>query len=169
MASFSHSHPRRFFSGLTEHTFLQKMGFADPQITDYLASLLIRFLHVEQIYRLYNTKGERLEEVADMVIEAEGLPSEGRTRREVHRHIGDYTLFWTGLFPEAVSKRRSKLSKDQFIDYCEQGKRSYFIASTFEDEPYEEEAPVLRQLSEQFELCAFGLREVRREWEAEVA
>ena len=27
-------------------------------------------------------------------------------------------------------------------------------------------APVLRQLSEHFELCAYGLSEVRKEWEA---
>ena len=32
-----------------------------------------------------------------------------------------------------------------------QGKRSYLIASTFADDPYREEAPVLRRLSEQFE------------------
>ena len=23
-------------------------------------------------------------------------------RREVHRHIGDFTLFWTGVYPEAL-------------------------------------------------------------------
>ena len=57
------------------------------------------------------------------------------------------------------------LKKDHFIDYCEQGKRSYYIASTFADDPYREEAPVLRRLSEQFELCAYGLSQVRLEWE----
>ena len=30
---------------------------------------------------------------------------------------------------------------------------------------FREEAPVLRRLSNEFELCAYGLREVRREWE----
>ena len=47
----------------------------------------------------------------------------------------------------------------------EQGKRSYYIASTFEDEPYRDEAPVLRRLSEEFELCAYGLNRVREELE----
>jgi hypothetical protein len=84
----------------------------------------------------------------------------------VHRHIGDFTLFWTGLYPEALKRLRSALRKDHFIDYCEQGKRSYYIASTFEDDPYREEAPVLRRLSAQFELCAYGLGQVRREWDA---
>jgi hypothetical protein len=159
-------HPlRRLFSGLTEQTFMHTFGVADPRLTDYLSGLLSRFIHVDALYRLHNAQGRRLEEVADMMIEAEALPPEGRTRREVHRHIGDFTLFWTGVYPEALRRLRSALSKDQFIDYCEQGKRSYYIASTFADEPYREEAPVLRRLSEEFELCAYGLNQVRREWE----
>ena len=159
-------HPlRRLFAGLTEQTFLSTLGMADPDLVDYLSELLARFVHVDSVFRLCNAAGRRLDEVADMMLEAEALPAEGRTRREVHRHIGDFTLFWTGVYPEALRRLRSALSKDHFIDYCEQGKRSYYIASTFEDEPYREVAPVLRRLSTQFELCAYGLNQVRREWE----
>jgi hypothetical protein len=155
-------HPlRRLFAGLTEQTFMNLLGVADPRLTDYLSGLLSRFTHIDAVYRLRNAQGRRLEEVADMMIEAEGLPAEGRTRREVHRHIGDFTLFWTGVYPEALRRLRSALSKDHFIDYCEQGKRSYYIASTFEGD----EAAVLRRLSDEFELCAYGLNQVRREWE----
>jgi hypothetical protein len=39
------------------------------------------------------------------------------------------------------------------------------VASRFEDDPYREESAVLRRLSDEFELCAYGLHEVRREWE----
>ena len=159
-------HPlRRLFAGLTEQTFMNVLGVADPALTDYLSELLSRFIHFDAVYRLRNAAGRRLEEVADMVIEAQGLPPEGRTRREVHRHIGDFTLFWTGVYPETLKKLRSALSRDSFVDYCEQGKRSYYIASTFESGPYKEESPVLRRLSERFELCAFGLTKVREEWE----
>jgi hypothetical protein len=166
MWSPNSDHPlRRMFFGLTEHTFLHTLGVADPRLTDYLSELLSRFIHMDAIYRLSNARGRRLEEVAEMMIEAEAMPPEGRTRREIYRHIGDFTLFWTGVYPEAVNRLRSILSKDHFIDYCEQGKRSYFIASTFEEPPYESEAPVLRRLSEEFELCAYGLNQVRRQWE----
>jgi hypothetical protein len=138
---------------------------ADPELIDYLSLLLSRFTHMSALYRLRDRQGRSLEEVADMMLEAESLPPEGRTRREVHRHIGDFTLFWTGVYPEALRRLRSIMNKDHFVDYCEQGKRSYFIASTFNDDPYREEAPVLRRLSNQFELCAYGLNQVRREWE----
>jgi hypothetical protein len=159
-------HPlRRLFAGLTEQTFMNLLGVADPPLIDYLSELLSRFIHFDAVYRLRNAAGRRLEEVADMVIEAQGLPPEGRTRREVHRHIGDFTLFWTGVYPEALRRLRSVMTKDHFVDYCEQGKRSYYIASTFEDDRYRDEALVLRRLSAEFELCAYGLNQVRREWE----
>ncbi len=159
-------HPlRRLFAGLTEQTFMTALGVADPHLTDYLSLLLSRFLHVDAIYRLKGACGKRLEEVVGMVLEAEGLPPEGRTRREFHRHIGDFTLFWTGVYPEALKRLRSAATRDHFVDYCSQGKRSYYIASTFEDDPYRDEAPVLRRLSAEFELCAYGLSQVRREWE----
>ena len=106
--------------------------------------------------------------MVDMALESHQLPPEGRTAREFHRHIGDFTLFWTGVFPESLEQRRAHLRKDAFIDYCAQGKRSYFIASTFEDEESKEEARIFRRLSDEFELCAYGLNQVRREWEQRV-
>jgi chlorite dismutase len=159
-------HPlRRFFTALTEQTFIESLGVGDPTLTDYLADLLTRFLHVDAIWRLRSAAGRTLIEVAEMMAEAE---HEGRTTggtREIHRHIGDFTLFWSGTFPEALRQLRAPLSKDHLIDFPEQGKRSYWIASQYDDEPYRQEAPVLRRLSEQFELCAYGLGQVRREWQ----
>jgi hypothetical protein len=166
MWSLKPDHPlRRLFAGFTEQTFLHDLGIGDPPLVDYLSTLLSHFIHVDSLHRLRDTAGRQLEQVADMMIEAQAMPPEGKTCRELHRHIGDFTLFWTGVYPEALNRLRSVLCKDHFIDYCAQGKRSYYIASTFEDEPYREEAPVLRRLSEQFELFAYGLNQVRREWE----
>jgi len=158
------NHPiRHVFAGLTEQTFISTLGVADTPLIDYLSGMLSRFVHMDDIYRL-RQNGRPLTEVVDMVMQAQGLPAEGRTKREVHRHVGDFTLFWTGVFPEVLEKKRSAVRKDDFIDYCTQGKRSYYIASTFEEEPFTDESRVLRRLSEEFELCAYGLNQVRKEW-----
>ena len=154
---------RRLFAAITENVFQVDLGIADPLLTDYIADLLYRFVRMEAIIKIRDAQGRRLEEVAEMLIEAEQRLS--KPKREIHRHIGDFTLFWVGLFPEALARLKSAHRKDHLIDYCEQGKRSYLIASTFEEEPYEEEAPVLRRLSEDFELCTFGLNRVRLEWD----
>jgi hypothetical protein len=154
---------RRLFAGLTEQTFISKLGVTDTPLIDYLSAMLSRFLHMDDIYQL-RQDGRPLTDVVDMVMQAEGLPPEGRTAREVHRHVGDFTLFWTGIFPEVFEKRRCAVRKDFFVDYCNQGKRSYYIASTFEEAPFADESRVLRRLSEEFELCAYGLNQVRKEW-----
>ncbi len=101
-----------------------------------------------------------------MMLEAEAMPPEGRTRREMHRHIGDFTLFWTGVYPEALgaAHTRSGIAHDRFVDYCQQGKRAYYIASTIPSEK-EVHSDLLERLSEEFELCAYGLNEARKEWE----
>ncbi|HYT90695.1 MAG TPA: hypothetical protein VEL76_18450 [Gemmataceae bacterium] len=163
---YNPDHPlRRLFAGLTEQTFQTTLGIADPKLVDYLSLLLSRFVHVDAIYRLRNAEGKRLQEVVEMLLEAEALPPEGRTRREYHRHIGDFTLFWTGVYPEGMRHLQPPVARDRLIDYTEQGKRSYYIASTFEEDERREESRVLRRLSEEFELCAYGLTQVRREWE----
>jgi hypothetical protein len=156
------SHPlHRMFRGITEHTFQSELGIADPRLVGYVANLLACFVPSQTIWRLRDSQGRRLQEVTAMVVEAE-TASDTERRRQCHRHVGDYTLFWTGVYPEALPKLQASGSPDHLINFQLQGKRSYYLASTLEDG---DEAPVLRRLSDQFELCAFGLSRVRREWE----
>jgi hypothetical protein len=155
---------KNHFAALTEHTFQVELGVADPPLIDYLSDLLTRFVRMDSIFRLRDIVGRRLEEVADMLMEAEQC--EDRPRSEFHRHIGDFTLFWTGVYPEFLKKLRSYDRKDAVIDYQEQGKRSYEIASKLSQKgPTPERAAVLERLSYEFELCSDGLRRVRTEWE----
>lgn len=155
----------RLFAALTEQTFIETLGVGDPKLTGYLAKLLVRFVHMDAIWKLCSEHGDRLEEVAEMLVAADDDARSADSTREVHRHIGDFTLFWSGAYPDALRDLRASLRKDHLVDYRQQGKRSYWIASQYDDEPYRDEAAVLRQLSEQFELCAYGLGQVRREWE----
>jgi hypothetical protein len=154
----------RFFSGLCEYVFESRLGLADPPLVDYLSDLMLRFARLDTVQRVRNLKGRPVVEVAEMLSEAESRI--GLARRDVHRHIGDVTLFWTGVYPETLPQLRSVEKKDFFVDYCAQGKRAYYIASTIQTDRVED-APneVLERLSYQFEMCAYGLGEVRREWE----
>jgi hypothetical protein len=155
---------KNHFSALTEQTFQIEFGVADPVLVDYLSNLLMRFIRVDAIFRMRDILGRRLEEVADMLMEAEQC--EDRPRSEFHRHIGDFTLFWTGVYPEALKRLRGFDRKDAMIDYQAQGKRSYYIASTLKAaESSSSQCDVLRRLSHEFELCSDGLRRVRAEWE----
>ncbi len=155
---------RRYFAGLAEFAFETRLGLADPPLVEYLGDLLTRFVRSDSVFAVRNLRGQRVDAVADMLSEAQARV--GDAKREVHRHIGDFTLFWTGLYPEALEHFQRGPRKDFFLDYCEQGKRAYYIASTIptSDDKLPENA-LFERLSHEFELCVYGLGEVRREWQ----
>jgi chemotaxis methyl-accepting protein methylase len=152
------------FAGLSEYVFHSKLGIVDTEVVDYVSSLLTRFIRLDGLQKVRRTDGSLATEVFSMVQEAEKRV--GDAKREIHRHIGDFTLFWSGVYPEALREMRSAASVDHFVNYCAQGKRAYRIASTLDTSRPVADSSLLHRMSEQFEMCAYGLREVRREWEA---
>ncbi len=165
MWTLSQDHPlRKHFAGVTEHAFLAKLGIADTALVDYIADMLSRFVHVDAIFKLRDAEGRTMGELVDMAMEAEQLPPEGRTVFEYHRHIGDFALYWSGLFPEQVNRLQARLCKDHLINFAVLGKRSYRLASQFQATRDSHDAQVLQHVSDEFEVCAVGLNEVRKEW-----
>lgn len=154
----------RYFAGIAEHVFETQLGVADPPLVDYVTDLLVRFIRQDSLAKVRTATGQPATEVVELLAEAEHR--QGLARRDVHRHIGDFTLFWVGVYPEAVQRLRGPDRRDYFVDYCSHGKRAYLIAATI-DTDRQEDAPaeVLHRLSSQFELCAYGLGEMRHEWE----
>jgi len=165
--NISANHPlRRLFRLLTERNLAGKLGYEDPGVIGYLTDLLTDFTHIDNVYKIRSVTGQHVEEVAELLLEGDLLHRAASIdrEREVHKHIGDYTLFMAGVFPEAVQRLRTRrvlLSRDALIDYVKTGKRSYHIVAEFAFGGYEEVAPLYRKLSEQFELCVFGLGYVR--------
>lgn len=154
---------RRYFAGLTENTFEAQLGVVDPPLIDYLTDLLILSIRSDVMHRIRSVTGRRLMSVPEMV--AEATARLGDAKRELHRHIGDFTLFWAGVYPESLKATESSTS-DQFESYRTCGKRSYRIASAIETtSDAEPPATVLERLSDRYDLCCYGLREVRRQWE----
>jgi hypothetical protein len=161
----SPNHPlRRLFTEL-----VAKQLPADREVAAYVGSLLIDFVHVDHLYRIRNSRGKRLEEVGEMLVESNPLlhaPSFER-EREVRKHIGDYTLFLTGMFPEYVATLpRRGLRLDSLIDYVKAGKESYRIVAAFDQFEYRQVAPLFRRLADQFEFCVHGLNRVKSGLEA---
>jgi hypothetical protein len=156
----------RYFAGLAESTFQAELGIVDPPLIDYLSSLLVRFVRSDVVHPIRGLSGRPLMSVPEMVAEASARL--GDAQRDLHQHIGDFTLFWAGVYPEALRHDEEvEETTPQFLNYCSYGKRSYRIASSIV--PSVEEAPpggLLQRLSDQFDLCCYGLREVRRQWES---
>ena len=166
----SPDHPlRTLFQHLVRGNFRRGAQLDDAEVADYVSAMLSEFTHAETLYRIRNARGQRLDNVAEMIVESTphlDAPSFDR-EREVRKHVGDFTLFLTGLFPEAVGglPRLRPLSVDVFVDYVAAGKESYRIVSAFNMFEYREEAPLFGRLAYHFEQCVHGLNLVKRDLE----
>lgn len=143
-----------------------EVGICDPGMVGYLGRMLADFVHMDQIYRLRTINNQVIREVSQMEALADLGPQvdETRRRRLINKYIGDFTLFWAGVYPESLRPRfHSGLSRLEA--YLRQGKLSYGIASELTSMDEEPPADVLQQLSQQFEYCVHGLHLVRAEWE----
>jgi hypothetical protein len=167
MAAVSRGHPLfRLLAELTQRNFALSLGWPDTEVVGYVTEVLVDFVHVDALYRIRDVRGRRVEEVAEMLAEGDMLHRADSLERErtVHKHIGDYTLFMAGIFPEFVRRIRASkvlVSADAFLDYIQVGKRSYRIVSEFPSDFPGGPSPLFRKLSENFELCVYGLGSVR--------
>lgn len=154
------------FGEWVERNFHQLPAVYESTVTAYITGLLADFARVENLYRIRDARGRPLEDVGDMLIESNPLldaPSFDR-ERQVRKHIGDFTLFFTGMFPESIRHWRLRHQRlESFVDYMKAGKESYHIVAAFNQFEYRKVAPLFRRLSDHFETCVYGLNLVRRE------
>jgi hypothetical protein len=162
------SHPlQKLFAELVGRHYAQEIGLRDPQIVAYVAHLLSEFCDAEQLFKIHNAAGRPLSDVGEMLLASDPVlgtaPSFDR-ERQVRKHIGDYTLFFTGMFPESINHLRLRRHRlESFVDWMKAGKESYYIVSKFEYFEYTKVAPLFAKLSDTFEQCVYGLNQVKNE------
>src|SRR3989454_3344902 len=138
-----------------------RASFKDLAITDepaatYLADLLTRFARTENLFPP-GVALPRLETVIAMLLDVQSAWEENfqpEHEVSVRRHIGDYTMFMTGVFRERVER----LASHAF--YVAQGKRAYHFVS--EHARATQRAAPYRRLAEHFESFASALDYTRR-------
>jgi hypothetical protein len=162
------SHPlRHLFQELVERHYDDDIGLHNAEVHSYVTNMLTEFSAADQLYKIHDAEGRPLHDVGELLLESDPVygpaPSFDR-ERQVRRHIGDYALFFAGMFPESVNHWRLRRARlENFIDLMKAGKESYYIVSKFDQFEYAHVAPLFRQLSEQFERCVYGLNMVKNE------
>ena len=137
----------RYFRQSTESAF-DVVGYRDDEIIEYVSKMLLRFVHVDNVYRRGRNTGDRIEHVVDFLAEAEGM--DNVSVRELKRHMGDSCLFFTGLFPENLIYRK----KNPHF-YISQGKAAY--SHVAEIDALRPSAIFFRRLTDRFDECAKAL------------
>jgi hypothetical protein len=164
----SESHPlQQLFLELVGRHYAEEIGIRNPQIVGYVAHLLAEFCDVEQLFKIRNAAGRNLADVGEMLLESDpvfGPAPSFDHERQVRKHIGDYTLFFTGMFPESINHFRLRRNRtENFVDWMKAGKESYYIVSKFEFFEYTKVAPLFASLSQNFEQCVYGLNLVKND------
>jgi hypothetical protein len=155
------------FLNLVDRHFDADIGLRDADVKEYIAAMLTEFCDVENLFRVKNAEGRALQDVGEMLLESDPVygpaPSFDR-ERQVRKHIGDYTLFFTGMFPESINHLRLRKQRlENMVDFMKAGKESYYIVSKFEHFEYAKVAPLFGKLAKEFESCVYGLNCVKTE------
>ncbi len=164
------SHPlNRLFLELVRRNFEEFVGLHDGEVSSYVANLLTEFCESKQLHKIRDAAGRPLHDVGEMLLESNPVygpaPSFDR-ERQVRKHIGDYSLFFSGMFPESINHWRLRRQRlENFVDIMRAGKESYWIVSKFEFFEYAKVAPLFKKLSQEFERCVVGLNMVKAELE----
>ena len=148
-------HPlRKLFVSLTDRA-LTHTSLRDKDILKYLSNLLMSFMYVENLYKLKDENGKRLEHLVDMLEHASQQGSVVE-RKGSYKQIGDYSLFVLGMFPESLDKGRVAFPPSY---YAETGRHGYRVASELESDL--STTVVFRKLAAKFERCVLSLNWVK--------
>ena len=163
----SESNPlQQFFQEVVGRNY-GELGIRSFEVHSYVANLLTEFCETDTLHKIKNADGRPLSDVGEMLLQADPVYGPAPSfdyERQVRKHIGDYSLFFSGMFPESLNHNRLRRARlENFIDFIRAGKESYFIVSKFEHFEYTKVAPLFASLSEHFEQCVFGLNQVKNE------
>ena len=114
------------------HQAFGNEGLDEPATIDYVSDVLTRFAHTPALYAVRDADGIPLEHIAQMLVEwqrAGEAPGERSRQALITRHLGEYSLFMSGLFRERLQAR------GQLNYYLDHGRSAYWQTADFETNP----------------------------------
>ena len=103
----SNSPLRLMFHELVSECYGRTEIAHDAELASYVADVLTEFSSADKLYPLRDASGRPVCEIAKMLVAADpvhGTAASFDEERKLHKHIGDYTLFSTGMFPKPVQE-----------------------------------------------------------------
>ena len=104
-------------------------GVDDRALADYLAALLLEFGDHERHARIRQTDDESYHYLVDIVASLAGQDESGERGFLLQAHLGNYSLWLAGLFPDYIAARRTRAGGPDLPYYDELGRHGYDLAS----------------------------------------
>jgi hypothetical protein len=137
---------------------LSQAGIADRAVADYVAELLTEFSEASRLHRLPSRPDQPFEYISDLL----AVVSEGRREETfvVRAHIGNYTLFLTGVFREHLEHRARRRGAPALGFYEGIGSESYRLVSDHALARRRQLHEVFACLGEQFHAVRLALNDL---------
>ena len=154
----------RFFLGCTQRSF-GELGVGDRAVIAYVAEVLTTFAQTDRLYRLRSPAARSLSGVVEILAEQPPLQDPVGDRdstsglwreRATRKHLGDYTLFMSGLFRAYVEKIAV------LDDYITEGRQSYRKVSELDVSLYQTGFLLFEELANNFEYYSGALDYMRK-------
>ncbi|HEX7044540.1 MAG TPA: hypothetical protein VF203_07990 [Burkholderiales bacterium] len=150
---------QQFFRHQLHHAF-RTCGLSENGTVDYVSEVLARFAHTRLFHALRDAEGRPLEYIVDMLAAWQQAQESATGRRDyareraIARHIGDYTLFMSGLFRERLRAR------GELEYYISHGRSAFWRSADYEVNPARRET--YRRLYHEFNPISDILDYLRR-------
>ncbi|MBI4662522.1 MAG: hypothetical protein HY735_27220 [Verrucomicrobia bacterium] len=137
---------------------LRRAGIQTRSVADYVAEVLCEFSRTERTRCLVPGRKEPADYLFEML---EALESaDERTSFYIRTHIGNHSLFWSGVFPDHIRYRAEYRGSPGMRYYEALGQANFRVASDHRLAERYALAPILATLAERFQATRLALNDV---------
>jgi len=148
---------RFYFYVLVRHIFMHS-DIKDRSVADYVAEVLAQFSSTERARCVVPGQNAPLDYLFEMLTALK--EADDRTSFHIRVHIGNHSLFLSGVFPERIRKRAEARGFPGLSYYEGLGRTQYRMASDHRLARQYAMEKVLNTLSDRFETTRLALNDI---------
>jgi len=146
-----------YFYVLVRHVF-KRSGIEDRQVADYVAEVLAEFSRTKRTRCTVPGKAEPADYFFEML--AALHTADDHTNFYIRAHIGNQSLFLSGVFPEHIRQRAERKGFPDLKYYEELGRTNYRVASDHRLARKYDLVPVFHTLADRFQATRLALNDL---------
>jgi hypothetical protein len=148
----------RFYFYILVRNVFRRSGIEDRVVADYVAEVLSEFARAERARCVVPGQPNALDYFFDML--AALKTADDRSAFFIRVHIGDYSLFLSGVFPDRIRFRAEARGFPDVSYYQRLGRMQYRVASDHRLAQRYELTGVLSTLADRFETTRRALNDI---------